>query len=214
MTPSSLLDNSPTRIGSSHRVMVVAGHRTFRQALCRALDERGVDTVREAPHGREAVVAALGAAPHVVLVDATTDTAEGLDTCRRIRQAALKTRVVALVPRLGSAAPAARAAGVDGVVTADVSLDELAEFLDRPRAEGRRSPSAAPHDPPAGLLSARELEVLTLAAAGLTDTQVAASLYLSTKTVKNHLHRVYDKLGARCRTEAVVIAVRQNLIAL
>ena len=63
-------------------------------------------------------------------------------------------------------------------------------------------------------MSPREQEVLTLAASGLTDARVAQLMFLSTKTVKNHLHHVYTKLGARSRTEAVVIAARQGLISL
>jgi DNA-binding NarL/FixJ family response regulator len=203
---------APVRTAApTNRIMVVADHRTVRQALCDALTDRGLDAVRDAPHGREAVVAALGAAPHVVLVDATADTAAGLDTCRRIREASVRTRVVALVPRIGTAGPAARAAGVDGVVTADASLDELATFLDRTPSSSRRD---AAHGAEPGVLTRREHEVLGLAATGLTDAQVARQLYVSAKTVKNHLHHIYGKLGARGRTEAVVIAARQGLISL
>lgn len=201
---------APTR-----RVMVITSHRTLRQALCRALAEQGVTVTTDAPHGREALVAALGAVPHVVLVDVCTDPALGIDTCRQFRKAAVNTRLIALTPRVGSEAHAVRAAGVDGVVSTDTSVEDLAAFI-RHVGMPTRTTARSRHQAgrPARVLSNRECEVLTLAASGLTDSQVAQNLYLSVKTVKNHLHNLYTKLGARSRTEAVVIAARQGLITL
>lgn len=200
---------------STRRVMVVAAHRTVREAIVRALQEQGLTVSTDAAPGREALVAALGSVPHVVLVDMGADEAAGLDTCRRFRQAAVNTRLVALTPRLGNTRHAALAAGADGVVSSDVSLHELARFIDDVAA--RRDPRAPRRTAPTrvrGGLSAREHEVLSLAASGLTDAQIADSLCLSAKTVKNHLRSVYTKLGARTRTSAVVVAVRQGLLTL
>jgi DNA-binding NarL/FixJ family response regulator len=193
--------------------MVITSHRTLRQALCRALSEHGVTVSGDAPPGREALVAALGSVPHVVLVDVSSQPSLGLETCRQFRRAAVNTRLVALTPRVGPETHAARAAGADGVVAADVSIEELAAFL---MGVGTTAMPAARRRgrPRNGTLSNREHEVLTLAASGLTDSQVAAALYVSAKTVKNHLHNLYAKLGARSRTEAVVIAARQGLITL
>lgn len=196
---------------------MVARHRTLRQALCRSLVELGFDTVTDAPPGREALVAAIRSVPHVVLVDVATDSVGGLETCRLFMRAALRSKVVALAPRLGVEPHAARASGAAGVVCSDTAVEDLAEFLATvgheaamrrpPAREQRRQRSTE-------VLSRREQEVLALAASGLTDRQLATSLFLSVKTVKNHLHHIYGKLGARGRTEAVVIATRQGLITL
>ncbi len=206
------------RAPGAPRVLVVARHRTLRQALCRSLVELGFDTVTEAPPGREALVAAIRCVPHVVLVDVATDATGGLETCRQFTRAALRSKVVALTPRLGVEPHAARAAGVAGVVCADTAVEELADFLALVGDEvaARRAHAADRRSARAGtdVLSRREREVLSLAASGLTDRQLAHSLYVSVKTVKNHLHHIYGKLGARGRTEAVVIASRQGLITL
>ena len=199
------------------RVPLVARHRTLRQALCRSLVELGFDAVADAPPGREALVAAVRSVPHVVLVDVATDSAGGLETCRQFSRAALRAKVVALAPRLGVEPHAARAAGAAGVVCTDTAVEDLAEFLAiiGNEAAARRAHArerAARRS--AEVLSRREREVLALAASGLTDRQLASTLYLSVKTVKNHLHHIYGKLGARGRTEAVVIATRQGLITL
>jgi two-component system, NarL family, response regulator DegU len=69
-----------------------------------------------------------------------------------------------------------------------------------------REPIAEP------VLSAREVELLQLFCDGLSSTEVAERLYISAKTVKNHLASIYDKLGARDRTEAVVKGVRAGLV--
>ncbi|MDR7434076.1 MAG: PAS and helix-turn-helix domain-containing protein [Armatimonadota bacterium] len=68
---------------------------------------------------------------------------------------------------------------------------------------GGRSPLAS--------LTAREKEVLLLVAQGARTREIAAKLYLSPLTVRNHIHRILQKLGARCRTEAVALAVRYGL---
>jgi two-component system response regulator DegU len=74
--------------------------------------------------------------------------------------------------------------------------------LDRPEAEEDR------------LITKREEEVLQLIADGLSTPEVASSLYISQKTVKNHLAAIYQKLDARDRTQAVVRAVRMGIISL
>lgn len=199
---------------TAQRVMVVTNHRTLRQALCAALESRGLEVTVDTRPGREALVAAITNMPHVVLVDASSDATLALDTCRQFRKAAVNTRLVALVPRIGPEAHASRTAGFDAVVTTDTTVDDLAGFIESIGCPQRSVPLSRRGRPPARLLSNREHEVLSLAASGLTDVQMAEALYVSTKTVKNHLHNLYGKLGARSRTEAVVIAARQGLITL
>lgn len=195
---------SPTR-----RVLVVVGHRTIRLALRHALETLGVNVTADAPPGREAMLSARTAHPHVVLVDLSTDPTAGVDTCRQLREASHTLRIVALVPRLGPAQHAARTAGASTVVTTDASVAELAHALAAvgpDRAATNRTSAGT------GLLTRREQEVLELAAGGLTDGQISRTLLISHKTVKNHLHHAYAKLGASGRTDAVVLGVRHGLI--
>ena len=70
------------------------------------------------------------------------------------------------------------------------------------------------HRPPEGIISAREEEVLQLVADGLGTAEIAEQLFISQKTVKNHLASIYEKLDARDRTQAVLTAVRMGIVKL
>ena len=74
--------------------------------------------------------------------------------------------------------------------------------------------SVAGETGPPDLLSQRETEVLQLIAEGLATTEIASRLFISQKTLKNHLASVYQKLDARDRTHAVVLAARMGIVKL
>ena len=96
------------------------------------------------------------------------------------------------------------------------------DFAPRAPADNTSSPVAVelpgdPHTSPArdsGQLSARETEVLHLFAHGALPSQVAQQLYVSPKTVKNHLSHIYAKLGVANRTQAVAVAIRQGIVTI
>lgn len=103
----------------------------------------------------------------------------------------------------------ALAAAIRQVARGDVALsrevnEAIVASLGRPH-QPRQSPGPA--------LSAREIEVLSLVCSGLSNKEIAQRLYLSLRTVENHLASVYAKLGARSRTEAALLAVRHGLAA-
>ena len=102
------------------------------------------------------------------------------------------------------------AAQDDGVLSAGLASSMLAEMQRGAggTGEGNGSVAAVP------VISAREEEVLQLFADGLSLPEVAAQLYISVKTVKNHLASIYAKLDARDRTQAVLRAVRMGIIRL
>jgi LuxR family maltose regulon positive regulatory protein len=77
-----------------------------------------------------------------------------------------------------------------------------------PRADGARRPDAGPVEP----LSERELEVLRLVAAGLTNQAIADKLFIAVSTVKSHTHSIYGKLGVQNRTQAVAQAQALDLL--
>ena len=122
-------------------------------------------------------------------------------------------------------ARAALQAGVAGCVDASVSLDELALAL-RQASRGEVALSTdlqrtlildwATQKVDRGssyeALSAREREVLTWVCQGLSNKQIAQSLYLSVRTVENHLSKIYAKLGVNSRTEAAVIALQNGWV--
>ncbi|HEX7950025.1 MAG TPA: response regulator transcription factor [Candidatus Limnocylindrales bacterium] len=112
----------------------------------------------------------------------------------------------------GATDPEALAAAIRQVARGDVALSrEVAEAI--VASLGRPYQTRQPRPPTGPPLSAREAEVLALVCSGLSNKEIAQRLYLSLRTVENHLASVYSKLGARSRTEAALLAVRQGLAA-
>jgi DNA-binding NarL/FixJ family response regulator len=115
-------------------------------------------------------------------------------------------------------------AGAIGCLSLNITMEELVAALHR-AADGEVTLSpdlaqalmghlARPHQlaSPQQALTAREREILTLVVQGLSNKEIASRLYLSLRTVENHLARVFDKLGVRSRTEAAVHAVQQGWV--
>jgi DNA-binding NarL/FixJ family response regulator len=99
-----------------------------------------------------------------------------------------------------------RAASGETALSPELAASMLGEVRDLVRRE--QSSGAEP------VISKREEEVLQLVADGLSTTEVAAKLYISVKTVKNHLASIYQKLDTRDRTQAVLQAVRMGIVRL
>ena len=190
------------------RVLLADDHRMIRQGLRRALEDLGVAVVGEAPDGEEAVRLAVALRPHVVLMDVSMPVLDGVEATERLRSRVPEVRVVVLTMH-GDEDVVGRAqrAGAFAHLTEDCSLDDLAAVIGR-AAEGRAPQAAATASP----LSAREVEVLQLVTDGCSPVEVGQRLFVSQKTVKNHLASIYAKLGARDRTDAVVRALRLGLV--
>jgi DNA-binding NarL/FixJ family response regulator len=206
-------------------LLLVDDHRLLRQGLRRAMEDAGFTVVGEAGDGEEALRLAEALHPEVVLMDVTMPVLDGIEATRLLRDQAPETRVVILTMH-GEEETAARAlrAGAVGFLAKDCSMQEVAEALRlaaggdtalSPDVAGTmldelRKPTAP--GPAESLLSKREEEVLQLFADGCSTTEVADRLYISVKTVKNHLASIYQKLDARDRTQAVLRAVRMGII--
>jgi two-component system response regulator DesR len=149
--------------------------------------------------------------PHVALVDLFLADESGAKLCESIRQASPGTRVL-LISGSGRMSPAtARAAGASGFVSKDRDAREVVAAVRRVGAGMTLFPPKS--DQPAGLLTEREREVLDLIAAGATNREIAARLYLSPHTIKEHTSALYRKLRARNRADAVQRAQRLGLLA-
>ena len=209
----------------SPRLLLVDDHRLLRQGLRRAVEEAGFEVVGEAGDGEEAVRLAVELAPDLVLMDVTMPVLDGIEATRRLRQSAPDARVVMLTMH-GEEETVARAlrAGAVAYLLKDCSSDQVAETL-HAVAAGETELSAdlaksllaelpGPGPEPASTLSSREVEVLQLFADGCSTIEVGQKLFISAKTVKNHLVSIYEKLDARDRTQAVLTAVRMGIIRL
>ena len=203
-------------------VMLVDDHTMLRQGLRRALEGEGITVVAEAGDGASAVKIALDTHPDVVLMDVSMPTVDGIEATRRLMGADARQRVVMLTMHADrDVIDRSIKAGAVGYLTKDSSIAEvimaikLAANGDRPmspRLASAMLDEAKKMDD--GIVSAREEEVLQLVADGLGTVEIAQRMYISQKTVKNHLASIYDKLNARDRTQAVLTAVRMGIVKL
>ena len=208
--------------------MVRRGFRVILEA------EQGIIVVAEAGDGREAVDLARRHAPAVALLDIRMPVMDGLHAARQILAPGSRTRVLILTTfdadeyvyealRAGASGfllkdvrPAELVAAIrtvaagDAVISPRVTrrlLEEYAQVL--PLSPGQQ----AQRYPQLDALTEREREVLIAVARGLSNTEIAAALYVSEATVKSHVGRILAKLGLRDRVQAVVYAYESGVVA-
>jgi DNA-binding NarL/FixJ family response regulator len=209
-------------------VVLVDDHMLFRAGLREILEENGIRVAGEAASGGEAIDVIEQLAPDVVVMDINMPGISGVEATRRLTARAPQTAVVVLTI---SAADAdimeAMMAGAAGYLLKDASVEELVGGV-RAAARGESSISpriasrllahmreqhapSAPEDIHADLTE-RELDVLRLLAAGKGNAEIAGDLYISPKTVKNHIASILMKLQMENRIQAAVYAVRSGII--
>jgi DNA-binding NarL/FixJ family response regulator len=210
------------------RVVLVDDQMLVRAGFRKLLDaEPEVEVVAEAGDGLEAIEAAGRFRPDVVLMDIRMPRLDGLQATARLLARAPGTRVVVLTTfDLDEYVFEALRAGASGFLLKDAPPDELVHAL-RVVAAGeallaptvtRRLIAEFTHqpaprsDPRIDRLTARERDVLALVAAGLSNNEIAARLYLAESTVKTHVTAVLTKLELRDRTQAVVLAYETGLV--
>lgn len=194
------------------RVLVVDDHEVVHWGFRVMLGEQPwVERCLSARTGQEALALARRYAPDVALVDLFMGEESGPDICESLRAVSPQTKVL-LISGAGRILPnAARAAGAAGFVSKDWPAADIAAAV---RMVGLGMSVFRPHESPQGPpLSDREREVLELIARGSTNREIAAALFLSPHTIKEHTSSLYRKLSARNRAEAVQKAQRLGLIA-
>src|SRR5438105_3654457 len=198
------------------RVVIADDQRVVRDGLSMLvglIDD--IEVVGTAGDGTEAVQLAHDTKPDVVLMDLRMPEMEGADATRLIRSALPETQVLVLTTYADdeSLFPALQA-GARGYLTKDASAEEIEQAI-RALAAGRthldpaiqqRLIAVVVDTSPAarrlpGDLTAREVEVLKLIAAGLSNAEIAAALVVSAATVKTHVNHIFAKTGARDRAQ-------------
>lgn len=208
----------------SPSVMLVDDHTMLRQGLRRSLETEGITVIAEASNGDDAVRIALETKPNVILMDVSMPNIDGIEATRRLMAADARQRVVILTMHIDrDVIERAMKAGAVGYMTKDSTVKEvmlaikLAANGDRilsPRLAEVMLAEATTVDEPASILTKREEELLQLIVDGLATSEVAERMFISQKTVKNHLASIYEKLQARDRTQAVLTAMKMGIIKL
>jgi DNA-binding NarL/FixJ family response regulator len=208
------------------RVVIGDDHEMVAHSLGIAIgNEPGLEVVGTATSVADCLRLADELAPDVVVMDLRLGDGDGLEATRRLRNASPGINVIMLTANPDDVAlTRALDAGCKGFVTKRARLEELVTAIRAAAADAATTlpldmvdPRARPDEPrPRGRaeLSARELEVLRLLAAGHSTTAVASELGLSVHTTRNHVRNLMTKLGAHSRLDAVVIAARSGLIDL
>jgi DNA-binding NarL/FixJ family response regulator len=211
------------------RVVVVDDHDLFRTGLRNLLEEQGVNVVGDAANGQTAIQLASQLAPDVVIMDLNMPGLTGVETTRKLAGIAPLTRVVVLtISADDDDVMDAVMAGACGYLLKDSSIQDLivgiraaaaGESLISPQNAGKllqrlRSQSTS-EDAAATIraeLSDREIEVLKLIANGKDNAQIARELFISPKTVKNHISNILMNLQIENRIQAAVYAVRSGIV--
>jgi two-component system NarL family response regulator len=205
------------------RVLIVDDHPLVREGLRAVLDLLpDLEVAGEAADGEEAIRKFAALNPDVTVMDLRLPKCSGLEACKEIRKSDPSARILALTSsNEGIDVKAALAAGASGFLLKGSSGPQVAESIRRVhRGETPISPEAlsslVQQDPtPAHApLTARELEILDLVARGLRNQEIADQLSVALGTVKVHVNNILDKLGARDRTEAAMLALKKGMIQL
>jgi len=214
------------------RVLVVDDQALLRTAFSSLIDaEDDLEVVGEAADGRQAVELAADLGPDVVVMDVRMPVTDGIQATRQImsERTEFVPRVLILTTfDLDEYVFEALRAGASGFVLKSRPLEELLAAIRTVAAgEALLAPSVTrrliahfteadrvPKKTPRGLaeLTEREREVLSLVARGLSNAELAETLHVSLPTAKTHVSRILAKLGARDRTQLVVLAYESGLV--
>ena len=215
------------------RVLIADDHRVVREGLAAILNTKeNIEVVGEAQNGQEAVEKARSLVPDVILMDVSMPRMGGVEATRQIKRESPHIGVIALtmydeehyifdLVRAGATGYLLKDTDSAQIVVAihaiyrgeslinpSVASKILAEFSLLAQKKGKKR-ARLEHD-----LSEREITVLRLVKDGKANKEIANSLDLSVKTVKNHVRNIFHKLQVYDRTQAAILAIRKGLIEL
>jgi DNA-binding NarL/FixJ family response regulator len=210
------------------RIVIVDDQAMVRAGLRMVVEsDPGMEVVGEAADGRDAIAVARRTRPDIVLMDISMPRLDGLSATRELLAAPSPPKVITLTTfdtdenlwaalRAGTSGfllkvspPEQLIEAIKVVHAGDALLDPAVTSRVIASFAGRAEPTPSPR---LAELTPRELEVLRLLARGLTNAEIAGSLYVGEATVKTHVARVLMKLGLRDRAQAVVFAYESGVV--
>jgi len=209
-------------------VLIVDDHSMFRQGLKQILElEEDIQVVGQASNGEEAVRIASEVCPDVILMDINMPGTNGLQAIKELKQSDISSKVIVLtIHEDREYLFKTLQMGAEGYVLKDAEPSVLIEAI-RNVYEGesyiqpnmtkelvREFNRITMHEKDKqqdNKLTPREIEVLSLIAEGMINKEIAKQLYISEKTVKNHVSNIFKKLNVSDRTQAAIYAFKHNL---
>lgn len=219
------------------RVLIADDHMLLRQGIRNVLLlESDIEVIGEAADGEEAIAKALEQKPDILLLDMNMPKCNGLEVTRKVSLAAKEIKVVILTINddEGYVIELIKA-GAAGYLLKDIEPGMLVKairtvfqgesfiyptlakrlFGELTRQEKRKQEGAAQKERlKEETLTLREVEVLQMICKGLSNLEIAQALFLSEKTVKNHLTNIFRKISVTDRTQAVLYAIKQKIVSL
>jgi two-component system NarL family response regulator len=217
-------------MGEKIRVVIADTHGLFREMLRLVLRREGsIKIVGEAVDMRQTIDVTDNIKPDILLLDGTMPKMDGIEILSEIREKSLKTKALMLTANKDEATIfKALKGGAKGFLSKDVSISDLikaiqavhngevwlerkliARFLEGEALANSRGESRAGSQKK--MLTPREKEVLCRLTTGCTNKEIATALFISEKTVKNHLNSIFRKLDVSRRLQAILYAINQGL---
>ena len=213
------------------RVLLADDHALFRAGIASLLRAWGMEVVGQAGNGLEALEQARRLRPELILMDITMPDCSGLEATRLIKAEMPDIKIVMVtVSDDDEDLFEAIKSGAEGYLLKDMSEEELsrtltsvaggepalsrglaAKILDEFVRVSREGPAKENGE---DALTKREREVLQLVAAGATNREIAAALFVTENTIHFHMKNILAKLHLKNRTQAVAYAIRSGLVAL
>lgn len=206
------------------KVIIADDHALVREGLRRLLElDPNIDVLTEVGDGQGAINMARKLRPDVVLMDVNMPGTDGIVATRVIKREMPSVRVVALTIYEDEEVIEMVKAGVSAYVLKDVAGSELidtiykvmnGEVVIHPRVANRlvRELTRSDRKKDTVRLTKRERDVLSCLVKGHTNKEMADSMFISEKTVKNHLTSIFRKLGVKDRTQAAVYALKNHIV--
>lgn len=211
------------------KVLLADDHTVFRQGLKSLLGlEDDILIIAEASNGQEAIDNAKKFNPDIIIMDINMPVLNGLEATKTIKKTLPGIKIIILTSQGDDKSIFGLIeAGAEGYLLKDVAAENLVSAIKdvysgnsilhpevTQKLLSRLSKGTAVNQQKSlDVLTEREVEVLKALAKGYSNVQIAESLYISQRTVQNHLHNIYNKLGINGRTEAVKYAFEEGLIS-